>query len=428
LGGPPGARGPMSAVAKLMLLFGKADEDHSGFIDGSELEPLSKLLRDRFNLTKARYQEFYSQAGRSTDGKIDFEEFKRFVSTLFLFQQADTDKDGLLAGAELGLAGFDFAKETVLAQLTPQKYKQLLHEADSNSDGKLSPAELKNLLTAAWESSLPPFMAQLFAQVDKDKSGFLEGAELEELAKKLEQRFRLPEDEYQQIFADAVGKGSSQSKLDKRAFKRVFVAASSHAPYRELPPLMLRFFNAMDKDKDGVLKAGEITKVTEGLKQHQWISAHRLQQLLQAADSDKDGELLPDEFKELVLSARKESPFVKAPLLAVPCKNADKNHDQVLSQSELASLTDNLKKRFGTTDEAFAKALAAADANKDGKLVPQELGSFFATLGPQRPRQQPRVTVAKGPAAVKVQQPSAAAATRAAAMDMLKPASSVDVY
>lgn len=88
-------------------------------------------------------------------------------------------------------------------------------------------------------------------------------------------------------------------------------------------------------------------------------SAALMQRIMTAADKDKDGKLLLEEFKRLDVQAMHHGDE--------HFKAGDKNSDGFIDAAELA---DALKKQtwFAILSEDIAPCYARLDANKDGKL------------------------------------------------------------
>jgi len=310
---------------------------------------------------------------------MDFFEMQQFMALLHVFTKADANKNGLLDGSELGPKGFHLAKHLHRARLSrnPQMYQQLFTEADANHDSQLDPAEFKHLLLAAWESFLPPHIAHLFKKNDKDSNGVLEGAELDAVASKLQRRFHLPVEKYKALLAR-----NPAGKMDKPAFKHLFVSCHGHSPSMELPPKMAHFFNAIDKDRNGLADKAELAPVTEGLQRRFWVEVSMVRQLATGADRNADGSLGPGEFQALVQAAREQSVFggVQPKTVAIVHK-ADANCNRVIDGAELATLTKIFHNRFGVAKDRFKQAQKASDTDSDGRLQPQELGHLLTMLG-----------------------------------------------
>lgn len=174
--GPHGGMGP-AVLARLlaqaetdhvpptvMHFFRKADRDHNGEIEGEELDFVSQKLRQNGAISAERYDELKRHADDNEDGKLTPRELKQLVFAGFserqrsslgqmppmlrlFFLKADRDADGVIAGAnETALVAGAVQKKF---HISPQRYHQILAEADAGGDGRLEPQEFTHLVRLA---------------------------------------------------------------------------------------------------------------------------------------------------------------------------------------------------------------------------------------------------------------------------------------
>mmetsp|Transcript_22904 Transcript_22904/g.53593 ORF Transcript_22904/g.53593 Transcript_22904/m.53593 type:complete len:195 (+) Transcript_22904:107-691(+) len=135
---------------------------------------------------------------------------------LQIFSRADADADGVLRGRELKALAVELRRRFLLP---PGQYQKLAtHEQLGWQAFKRLFAEARS---ASPMATLPKPMAALFAAVDKDKSGYVDGPELDVLASLLQWKFwaaglvnttdgnadgRLSSEEFERCVREAIGR------------------------------------------------------------------------------------------------------------------------------------------------------------------------------------------------------------------------------
>ncbi len=152
---------------RIQEAFNKYDKDGNGYIDKTELKV---ALENIESLKQIQLAAILTSADANNDGKIDFEEFKKYivpelnkkpacnvdatfkVSThqnthsllliINLVQKYDKNGDGFLTADEICTVSCELGY-----QLTLKKAEAMIAAADLNADGKISLAGKNALLT-----------------------------------------------------------------------------------------------------------------------------------------------------------------------------------------------------------------------------------------------------------------------------------------
>jgi Ca2+-binding EF-hand superfamily protein len=125
-------------------------------------------------------------------------------------------------------------------------------------------------------------------------------------------------------------------------------------------PLVLRYFDDIDADRNGQLSRTEITAWTEKVREQ---ARARVLAQFKAADVNGDGQLSREEARAGTPQLYEHFEFV------------DANGDGQVSLAELAQLRDREQMR-----QRVIERLRAADANRDGKLDLAEVQVAFPGL------------------------------------------------
>lgn len=202
--------------------WSKYDKDGNGFIEAAELDALLEDMVTRSGkevnptvLEEARsyYMGLLDENG---DGKLDVNELAKLlvpeenfllkfrinekissVDFMHIWRKYDSDKNGYIDKGELtnfihDLLTRDQSERVVSVQKLEEYQTHILNRYDTNKDGRLEIKELVELLRLE-ENFLVKFQGlkgltskdfeEIFDHYDQDKSGSIEGAELEGLIK-----------------------------------------------------------------------------------------------------------------------------------------------------------------------------------------------------------------------------------------------------
>ena len=128
---------------------------------------------------------------------------------------------------------------------------------DANRDGKISSSELADVLKALGSESSPEEISRIMEEIDTDRDGYIN---LEEFA----------------LFCKSDGNVDAGELLDA--------------------------FQLYDKDKNGLISATELHHVLEKLGER--CSVRDCQKMIGSFDSDGDGNISFDEFKEMMTKSK----------------------------------------------------------------------------------------------------------------------------
>jgi Ca2+-binding EF-hand superfamily protein len=212
---------------------------------------------------------------------------------LILFKKLDQDGSGALNGAELKTFRF----------ILKRKFGFTAEEKPL--DSPLRPTAFSRLLAEAEAQHVPIPVERFFQKADRDRSGTIEGEELDFVSSVVRKKAALPAAEYAKLegTADADGNG----KLAPVELKHLFFGAMQASPLSHMHPLLAVFFRRGDKNADGAIAgAEEAAFLSRALRKKFQISPEKYSDLLKEADAGGDGRLEPMEFKHLVRMARRE--------------------------------------------------------------------------------------------------------------------------
>lgn len=205
----------------------------------------------------------------------------------FSFDEADKDKSGFLSVDEvvdiLNNNGFKGSKDEA---------KQLFAHLDMNQDHKLSRDEFNSVMNKLPRITIKEFvLRKAFKQLDKDGSGTLTRAELED-ASRNKAGLDISSDKLQQLL-EALEKDPKDDIIDYEEFLRVFGV-------QEAASVLHQIFSRLDKDNSGFLTKEEIMAAIAGEPELK-LRAARISDLLIAWHKDQDQKIHYDEFVKVWL-------------------------------------------------------------------------------------------------------------------------------
>ena len=259
------------------------------------------------------------------------------------FQELDTDKSGFLENKEL-VAVAEWVIQYFGNKMGDDKDKvllKILKRIDKNQDGKLDLSEFIELFSMVVSRSDMVTRAKLkFAELDVDKSGFLEEKEIDECVMWTLQAFPNDDDllTYKKHLLNHID-SNGDGKLDSDEFIILFEDLLQRL---ELIERARSKFNELDTDKSGMLEKAELDKVVD------WV--------LLAYGERSDAEVAG--FKATLMN------------------RIDVNHDGKLSLLEFAVLFDEICSRMDLLNQA-KKAFKKLDADGSGFLEKEELGKVL---------------------------------------------------
>lgn len=366
-------------------LFHQTDKDHSGNIEAAELQSLSDALRRRFNMSAPQFERVYGEAFGSS---LDFRTFKTLAGVLFVFEMADVDHDGVLAGQELSLQGFALAEELKHLPMPEGSFRKLMHEADTDDLEGLSAAELKAFLESVQDYQLGPRLMGVWFKLDQDRNDVLQGKELEELPHELESSLSLSQKYVKPMLGEP-------EEMDRRDFKELVFKAWGGPPMQHLsgPPVLV-LFRKCDRDRSLFVEEEELRRLPRG-----HFKDVDVKSLASSADGDGDKKLNPAEFTAFLKAALKEhaSPHPAAPqrehkLPAAPSEkrgpqteaalfeDLDRNRDNAIDGDEVDKMSGRLLKLFEVNENLYNSLLMAADLDADAELSRGEFEELVRAL------------------------------------------------
>jgi len=191
-------RGQQTSALLARARFDELDVDKSGFLENKELEKVVQWVMESFGtklgtdpeVVKAKMMQ---RLDANKDGKLDPNEFQvlflAVVQRMGLMQRAeakfkefDTDNSGFLENKEID-AVIDWTLQAFPEGEDYSSYKdKLMKEIDANGDGKLDLGEFKILFEDMLARIELVKRAKVkFDELDTDKSGMLEAAELNQV-------------------------------------------------------------------------------------------------------------------------------------------------------------------------------------------------------------------------------------------------------
>mmetsp|Transcript_15045 Transcript_15045/g.25875 ORF Transcript_15045/g.25875 Transcript_15045/m.25875 type:complete len:148 (+) Transcript_15045:25-468(+) len=137
--------------AKFLKAFKKVDSNDDGSIDRHELAKLLKHLG--YKVGKKELSRMMKSADGDSNGKIEYSEFEKLISDINLYQEEDLqdtfkkfdiDGDGFVVASELKEA----LKTFYGTEITDKEADEMVEEADTTGDKKLTYVEFKAVLLA----------------------------------------------------------------------------------------------------------------------------------------------------------------------------------------------------------------------------------------------------------------------------------------
>ncbi|KAH7852134.1 hypothetical protein Vadar_020981 [Vaccinium darrowii] len=139
-----------------------------------------------------------------------------------------------------------------------KEVEQVFNKFDANGDGKISPKELRSLLKTLGTDTSEEEVGRVMEEIDKDGDGFIDPYEFTEFYKK----------------------GTSSSNGD-----------DANKELRDA-------FDLYDKDKNGLISAGELHAVLKSLGEK--CSLADCSRMIRSVDVDGDGCVNFEEFKKMM--------------------------------------------------------------------------------------------------------------------------------
>jgi Ca2+-binding EF-hand superfamily protein len=259
--------------------FDELDVDKSGFLEKAELMTVAEWVISAFveaDLTvEVIKSRLMARIDLNGDGKLDFEEFLALFSLMNAryelikrshdkFVELDADSSGELDGPEIDKC-VEWAMQ-IYEHEDPEFYafnrQTMLDRIDRNRDGKVSLPEFTTLFDdMLTRLELINSAKAKFAELDADKSGLLEAAELDtlvgEVLKTYVQKSEEERDKFKTSLISKVDK-NTDGKLDFSEFKRVWEMMLIRLDMIEAARIK---FRSLDKDNSGFLEKEELTPV-----------------------------------------------------------------------------------------------------------------------------------------------------------------------
>lgn len=303
----------MLAVAR----FRELDKDNSGHLENMELHDVVDWVMQAYGTKMGRNQQevhdkLMARIDSNKDGKLDFEEFMVLFKEMLIqfsllerakvkFMELDADSSGFLESAEIEQV-VAWAMEAFTGD-DPTSYKRkLMNKIDANNDGKLDMDEFLILFEDMLvRINLLHHAREKFTELDADKSGFLEAAEIDALVEQVLQAYveKSPADK-------AHFKATLISRIDKNRDGKLDIKEFADLWEEMLERLDLiegarRKFVELDHDKSGFLERAELDPVV-----HQWAASVKgatgidleaaLEEMMVRVDVNHDGKLNLMEF------------------------------------------------------------------------------------------------------------------------------------
>ena len=301
--------------------FDELDTDKSGFLENDELVKVAEWVMSEFgdklgtDPTNVR-KKIMTRLDANGDGKLDREEFSiLFKITLqrmamrdrasAKFKEFDKDNSGFLESKEIDEV-ITWTLEAFPAEGNMEVYRaRLVKQIDNNGDGKLDEKEFLVLFDEMLvRTELMKRAKSQFDELDKDKSGMLEKAELDKLAEWVLQAYAEKSPAERASFKKTLLKridANGDGMLSLQEFSVVFDEILQRM---DLIAKAKKEFDRLDDDKSGFLEKSELTAMMKVwgqnvLSEIKIDASGNIDELLSKLDTNGDGKISLMEFVPL---------------------------------------------------------------------------------------------------------------------------------
>lgn len=310
----------------LRKVFDMFDKDKSGYINSLEFQDILSVLD--INLSPEGYDQILKEGDLDNSRDIDFVEFCRIMEPAIsgsfnrdelyqAFKHFDKDNSGYITVKELyeilSYMGQSFSE---------QQIQNLISTVDENNDGRLDFEEFYALLTRpidykpaktnvqnnkvapkpapapeepvvqeSVESKKYDVLRKVFNLFDKDKSGYINSSEFNDVLQALE--LQISDDAYESILRDA--NLDDDRDISFPEFCKIMEPALSGDFNREE---LYEAFKHFDKDKSGFISVQELNQILTSIGQT--FTDDQIAKMVARVDKDNDGRLNFEEFYELL--------------------------------------------------------------------------------------------------------------------------------
>ena len=291
------------------------------------------------------------------------------------FDELDKDGSGLLENAELlDVAAWVISSFGEAASSIEDAKMRMMQRLDTNKDGKLDFEEffrLFSLMTARF--ALIDRAKVKFQELDKDESGYLESAEIDECVKWALELYQGEDPvQYKKRLMKKVDT-NRDGKIDLIEFTVLFEEMLARM---ELLQSAKKKFNELDVDSSGFLETSEIDHLLDIIlasyvEKSDEENRKFKSTLISRIDTNKDGKLDLSEFTRVW-----EEVVVRSDLIEqarIKFNSLDKDKSGFLEKQELAEVLIEWASTCKSTieidvDAACTELIASVDVNGDGKL------------------------------------------------------------
>jgi Ca2+-binding EF-hand superfamily protein len=215
----------------------------------------------------------------------------------------------------------------------------LFYGMDANKDGNVTPEELKAFFELIGEpvgqqnsdGTVTPDEFEMIKEVDKNNDGKASWEEMKEILYK-------PSEHLKEIFA--------RSQQGRKVLNTTEMANKQ------------ALFNYADQSKDNVIDMNEMEKLLERMEYNGTTSA---QEMISRTDRNQDGRLEWQEYEEYL----NEPQAMKA------------TYDELKKEDPAGTPTHSTTGMPHPKEVTLERMYQYMDANKDGKVTPEELKAFF---------------------------------------------------
>jgi len=268
---------------------------------------------------------------------------------MMMMKSMDKDNDGFLSFAE------------VMSWADKAKMDERMKKMDKDNDGFLSLEESMSWVDQAKiDETMKKMMENAFTTTDSDKDGKLSVTEMDEMMKKkVEKAFNAVDSDKDGKLCLADLPSFNQEMMEPVGpVERVGPVDASLSQGRKDGGMMM--MKNMDKDNDGFLSLAEVMS---------WVDkAVKMDEKMNNMDKDNDGLLSLEENMSLVDQEKMDETMKK--MMENVFNAADSDKDGKLSVAEM----DETKKK------KVEKAFSTVDSDEDGKLSVADLRNFNQEL------------------------------------------------